>query len=136
MMRWVNEFKTFIQRGNVIDLAVGIIMGAAFGKMVSSLVGDVLMPPIGKLMGGLNFSELKWIIGQDPNDPSKMATLNYGSFIQTIVDFVIISFCVFLLVKLVNSLKRAEEAKPQPPSAQEQLLTQIRDILRDQSKGA
>ncbi len=136
MTKWISEFKTFIQRGNVIDLAVGVIMGAAFGKMVSSLVGDVLMPPIGKLLGGLNFSELKWVIGQDPTNPSKMATVNYGQFIQTMIDFIIISICVFILVKLVNSLKKAEEAKPTPPSPEAQLLTQIRDLMIEQGKAS
>lgn len=129
-MSILQEFKAFVQRGNVIDLAVGVIIGAAFGKIVSSLVADVIMPPIGMLTGGINFSELKLPLGGDPKDPSKFATLNYGAFLQTVVDFMIVAICVFFLVKLVNSLQRAQAAKPAEPSAQEKLLAEIRDLLK------
>ncbi|HMP04574.1 MAG TPA: large-conductance mechanosensitive channel protein MscL [Gemmatales bacterium] len=129
----LREFKTFIQRGNVIDLAVGVIIGAAFGRIVSSLVADILMPPIGLLTGGINFTDLKLSLGGDPNDAAKMVTLNYGSFLQTVVDFLIVAGCVFALVKGVNSLKRADEAKPAEPSAEAKLLSEIRDLLKDQA---
>ncbi|MCM2270302.1 MAG: large-conductance mechanosensitive channel protein MscL, partial [Thermoanaerobaculia bacterium] len=106
-MSLVSEFKTFLQRGNAIDLAVGVIIGGAFGKIVSSVVGDLLMPPIGLALGGLNFTDLKLTLGGTAEAP---VTLNYGNFLQASVDFVIIGFCVFLLVKAVNSMKRAEPA--------------------------
>lgn len=117
------EFKKFIMRGNVMDLAIGVIIGAAFGKIVGSLVEDVVMPAIGALMGGLNFSDLAFKIGS--------ATLKYGKFLQTCLDFLIIAWAIFLIVKLVNRLKR-EEAKPAPaaPPRQEVLLEEIRDLLK------
>ena len=126
-MSIVSEFKTFIQRGNVIDLAVGVIMGAAFGKIVSSLVADVLMPPIGALVGGINFSELKLRLGEGK------ATINYGSFLQTVFDFLIVAVCVFLLVKTINALNQTKApppAKPSEPSDEVKLLTEIRDLLK------
>ena len=116
-------------RGNVVDLAVGLVIGAAFGKIVTSFVNDVLMPPIGLLLGGVDFSDLrvtlKPAVGEDP-----AVTLNYGMFIQTVVDFTIIAFAIFLVVKTMNSLKRKEEAAPAPPPADVQLLTEIRDLLK------
>lgn len=129
-------------RGNVVDMAVGIIIGAAFGKIVNSLVNDVLMPPLGVLLGGVNFSEFKIIIkdavpatvGAAGNViPAVTAvTLNYGDFIQFIINFLIIAFAVFILVKIMNNLKRKEEAKPAPiPPKEELLLTEIRDILKN-----
>jgi large conductance mechanosensitive channel len=123
----VSEFREFIQRGNVVDMAVGVIMGAAFGKIVASVVNDVLMPPIGLATGGIDFKALKATIGGSPETP---VTINYGVFIQTIVDFVIVAFCVFLLVKAVNRLR--QPAPPPPatePSADVKLLTEIRDLL-------
>lgn len=120
-MGMLKEFKEFAMRGNVVDLAVGIIIGAAFGKIVSSLVGDVIMPPFGKLMGGVNFSDL--FISLDPEKTAGISSLAkakeagaaviaYGSFINTLIDFVIIAFCIFLLVKAMNAIKRAPEAGP------------------------
>jgi len=122
------EFREFIQRGNVIDMAVGVIIGGAFGKIVSALVDGVLMPPIGLATGGVDFAELRIPIGGTIEAP---VTLNYGLFIQTVVNFLIIAFCVFLLVKGVNRLKRPEPAPaPAGPPEDVQLLTEIRDLLR------
>lgn len=133
-MSVISEFRQFIQRGNVIDLAVGVIMGAAFGKIVNSLVADVIMPPIGYLVGGVKFTDLKFQMPALPlADPDKApATINYGNFLQTMFDFLIISFCVFLLVKGINSLqkKKDEEKKPAELSTTEKLLTEIRDSLK------
>jgi large conductance mechanosensitive channel len=132
-MGMVQEFKEFIQRGNVIDMAVGVIIGAAFGKIVASVVNDVLMPPIGLASGGMDFKALKFAIGGTPEAP---VTINYGMFLQTTIDFLIIAFCVFLLVKGVNKLRApapvAAPAAPEP-SAEEKLLTEIRDLLRQRS---
>jgi len=126
----LGEFREFIQRGNVVDMAVGVIIGGAFGRIVSSIVGDVLMPPIGLATGGVDFKSLKLAIGGTPEVP---VTINYGAFIQTTIDFVIIAFCVFLLVKAVNQLRRpaaAAAAAPPEPRAEEKLLTEIRDLLK------
>ncbi len=117
------EFKKFIQRGNVIDLAVGIIIGAAFGKVVSTLVDAVLMPPIGALIGGVNFSALQFTI-------YGTATIRYGLFLQALVDFLIIGFCVFLIVKAVNELQGPKDEAPKEPPPQEKLLMEIRDLLK------
>ena len=122
------EFKEFIQKGNVVDMAVGVIIGAAFGKIVTSAVGALLMPPIGLATGGMDFKSMKFVIGGTPEAP---VTINYGSFIQTSIDFLIIAFCVFLLVKGVNALRRPAPAPAAPePPAEEKLLTEIRDLLR------
>jgi large conductance mechanosensitive channel len=122
------EFREFIQRGNVVDMAVGIIIGAAFGAIVTALVDGILMPPIGLATGGVDFSELKIVIGGTVEAP---VTLNYGLFIQTVINFLIIAFCVFLLVRGVNRLKRPEpEPAPAGPPEDVQLLTEIRDLLR------
>ena len=130
-MSMASEFKTFIQRGNVIDLAVGVIIGGAFGRIVSSFVGDVLMPPIGLALGGVAFADLKATIGGTAEAP---VTLNYGAFAQSVVDFVIVAFCVFLLVKAVNAMKKPEPpAAPAEPTAQEKLLAEIRDLLRQRA---
>jgi large conductance mechanosensitive channel len=127
-MGMLAEFKAFVQRGNVVDMAVGVIIGAAFGKIVSSIVSDVLMPPIGLATGGMDFKALKLVIGGTPEAP---VAINYGVFIQTLIDFTIIAFCVFLLVKLVNTLKRPEEAAPPTaPPEEVKLLTEIRDLLK------
>ena len=122
----IKEFKEFIQRGNVIDLEVGVIIGAAFGKIVTSLVDDILMPIIGIILGKVDFSSLSVTVGS--------AVIKYGSFIQNLIDFLIVAFCIFLIVKLVNKLtkKKKEEKKAEPPapSKEEVLLTEIRDILK------
>ena len=124
-MSVASDFRDFINRGNVMDLAVGVIIGAAFGKIVSSLVGDVLMPVIGLIMGGVNFSGLAVQIGGTAEAPT---LLKYGSFIQSIVDFLIIAACVFALVRMVTALQGAKAAAG--PTATEKLLTEIRDLLR------
>ncbi|OQP08133.1 large-conductance mechanosensitive channel [Geobacillus sp. 46C-IIa] len=123
-----NEFKKFALRGNVVDLAVGVIIGGAFGKIVSSLVNDIIMPLIGLILGGINFSDLSWKVGK--------AVVKYGAFIQTVVDFLIIAFSIFLFVKLINTLyermKKQEEVKETAPTLtkEEELLTEIRDLLK------
>jgi large conductance mechanosensitive channel len=127
-MRWLQEFKTFIQRGNVIDLAVAVIIGAAFGKIVTSLVGDIIMPVIGIVTRGVNISGLAFTLDD--------AVLKYGAFLQAVIDFLIVAFCVFLLVKAINALKvqklLAGEPKPAEMTLQEKLLTEIRDLLKAQ----
>lgn len=132
-MAIIHEFKKFAMRGNVADMAVGIIIGGAFGKIVSSLVADVLMPPLGLLLGNVNFSELAVTLKAASGDAAAV-TLNYGRFIQTVLDFVIMAFAVFLLIKGMNSLKKKEAdapAAPPEPSKEEQLLGEIRDILKN-----
>ena len=124
----LKEFKDFAMRGNVVDMAVGIIIGAAFGKIVSSLVSDVIMPPIGMIMGSVSFSDLSLSLGSGED----AATLNYGMFIDTVINFLIVALAVFFLIKAINTLKKKEEekpAEPPKPSAEEQLLTEIRDLL-------
>ncbi len=132
-MGMVSEFKDFAMRGNVVDMAVGIVIGAAFGKIVSSFVADVLMPPIGLLLGGVDFRDLAMTIQAAVGDQPAV-TINYGVFVQTVVDFVIIAFAIFLVVKAMNATKKKEAAAPPPeppkPSAEELLLTEIRDLLR------
>jgi large conductance mechanosensitive channel len=132
-MAIIKEFKEFAMRGNVVDLAVGVIIGAAFGKIVSSLVNDVIMPPIGYLTGGIDFKNLKILIKQG-NPAKKIAdvSINYGNFINTIIEFLIIAFCIFMVVKAINSLKKPEETAPvvdPGPTREEVLLTEIRDLL-------
>jgi large conductance mechanosensitive channel len=131
-MGMMQEFKTFAMRGNVVDMAVGIIIGGAFGKIISSFVADVIMPPIGLLLGGVNFSDLAITIKAAVGDAAAV-TLNYGKFIQTVVDFLIIAFAIFMVIKAMNSLKKKEEAAPSsppPPPKDEVLLTEIRDLLK------
>jgi large conductance mechanosensitive channel len=137
------EFKAFIRRGNVIDLAVGVIMGAAFGKIVSSLVGDVLMPPIGYALGNVDFKDLAFTLrpagpelGPDgkPLQPAIMIT--YGRFLQSLIDFVLIALCVFLLVKVINRMYKAPAEEPKAPSDEVRLLTEIRDLLKPPSSPA
>jgi large conductance mechanosensitive channel len=132
-MAVVKEFKAFVMRGNVVDLAVGVIIGVAFGKIVTSLVNDILMPPLGYLTGGVDFKYLKLIIRQ--GDPSKKiadVSINYGNFINVVIEFLIIAFCIFMVVKAINSMKKPEVAAPvadPEPTNEEVLLTQIRDLL-------
>ena len=134
-MGMMKEFKEFAVKGNVIDMAVGIIIGAAFGKIVSSFVGDVIMPPIGVLVGGIDFTNLALTI-KDAHGEIPAVVISYGKFIQTVVDFIIISFSIFIAIKGINSLKRKEEeapkAPPEPP-AQEVLLAEIRDLLKNKA---
>jgi large conductance mechanosensitive channel len=128
----LKEFKEFAVKGNMIDMAVGIIIGAAFGKVVSSLVKDVLMPPLGLLIGGVDFTDLA-ITLKAAADGAEAVTLNYGAFIQTIVDFLIVAFAIFVAIKVINTLKRKEEeaaAAPPKPSNEELLLSEIRDLLK------
>lgn len=145
MGKILQEFKTFAMRGNVIDMAVGVIIGGAFGKIVSSLVADVIMPLVGLLVGGLNFSQLKWTIKPAVMDGdavvSPEVSLNYGNFIQVTFDFLIIAVSVFLMVKAINTLskkKKEEAAKPvpPPPSDEVKLLAEIRDLLKKEKEGA
>jgi large conductance mechanosensitive channel len=132
-MAIVKEFKEFVMRGNVVDLAVGVIIGAAFGKIVTSLVTDVLMPPIGYILGGIDFNDKKIILV--PADASKKVAevaMRYGTFVNTLIDFIIVAFCIFMVVKTVNSLKKPAEAPPAAdpePTKEELLLTEIRDLL-------
>ncbi|MDB5157218.1 MAG: mscL [Mucilaginibacter sp.] len=132
-MAIVKEFKEFAMRGNVVDLAVGVIIGAAFGKIVTSLVNDIIMPPIGYLTGGIDFKDLKLLIKHgDPTKKIADVTINYGNFINTMIEFLIVAFCIFMVVKAINSLKNPEEAAPvaEPvPTKEETLLTEIRDLL-------
>lgn len=133
-MSMISEFKDFAMRGNVVDMAVGIVIGGAFGKIVSSFVADVLMPPIGLLLGGVDFSDLAITLSAATADVDAVL-LSYGVFIQTVVDFLIIAFAIFLVVKAMNSLMKEEEAPEAPPappapSNEEVLLTEIRDALR------
>lgn len=140
------EFKEFAMRGNVIDMAVGVIIGAAFGKIVSSLVDDIIMPLIGVATGGMNFTDYKWVIQKAVVDGTTQevltpeVTMNWGTWVQTIVDFLIVAFCIFIAIKAMNQLKRkqaeapAEPAPAPEPTKEEQLLTEIRDLLKDQAK--
>ncbi len=136
-MSFINEFKAFAMRGNVVDMAVGIIIGGAFGKIITSLVNDVIMPPIGVMVGGVDFAELKLQLKEASVDVAGNAvaavTINYGQFIQTTIDFLIVAFAIFMVVKLMNALKKKEAEKlvaPPSPSKEEALLTEIRDILK------
>jgi len=136
-MSMMSEFREFAMRGNVVDMAVGIVIGGAFGKIVSSFVSDVLMPPIGLAIGGVDFSQLSVTLKQAAGE-AEAVTLNYGAFIQSVVDFVIIAFAIFMVIKAMNSMKKKEEAKPEePPKPSEEvtLLTEIRDQLRGQNRG-
>ena len=139
MKQMLKEFRDFAVKGNVVDMAVGVIIGGAFGKIVSSLVSDVLMPPIGKLMGGVDFSNLFFTLGPEQyvtlEEAKKAgaATLNYGIFINAVINFVIVAFCVFLMVKAIIVAKKKEAAAPSAPPApsrQEVLLAEIRDLLK------
>ncbi|MBQ1201842.1 MAG: large-conductance mechanosensitive channel protein MscL [Alistipes sp.] len=143
-MGFLKEFKAFALKGNVMDMAVGVIIGGAFGKIVTSLVNDVIMPPIGLVVGGVDFTDLKLVIKkavvEGGAEIAPAVTWNYGAFIQQVVDFTILALCVFMMVKIMNKLMKKEEAKPAPapappaPSKEEVLLTEIRDLLKEQKK--
>ncbi|GGH31736.1 large-conductance mechanosensitive channel protein MscL [Sphingobacterium alkalisoli] len=134
-MSFLKEFKEFAMRGSVVDLAVGVVIGGAFGKIVTSLVNDIIMPPIGYLTGGVDFASLKYVL-KDANEAAgtEEVAVGYGNFVNVIIQFLIVAFCIFLVIKGINSLKRKEiEAPPvaPTPSKEEVLLTEIRDLLRD-----
>jgi large conductance mechanosensitive channel len=131
-MKLVDEFKAFAMKGNVVDMAVGIIIGAAFGKIVSSVVADIIMPPLGLLLGGVNFTDLK-VIMKAATDVVPAVTWNYGNFLQVTFDFLIVALAVFMLIKAINAAKKKEDAAPSTPPAipkEEILLTEIRDLLK------
>ena len=140
-MSFIQDFKAFALKGNVVDMAVGVIIGGAFGKIVTSIVNNIIMPPIGVLTGGMDFTDLKLVLKDAVKEGdqvvSEAVTLNYGQFIQDVVDFLIIAFCIFLLVKGIAALSRKKEEKPAEPapapepSAEEKLLTEIRDLLKN-----
>lgn len=132
-MKLLNEFKDFAMKGNVVDMAVGIIIGAAFGKIITSFVADIIMPPIGLLVGGVNFTELKVIL-KAATQTNPAVTWNYGNFIQVTFDFLIVAFAIFMVIKAMNAAKKKEEVKPvapPAPSREEILLTDIRDLLKN-----
>lgn len=139
----IKDFKEFISRGNVIDLAVGVIIGASFGKIVSSVVDDLLMPVIGILIGGINFRDIKLTLADAVLDPSgkvikQAVTINFGNLIQTTLDFVIIAAAIFVIIKLINMLRKKEQntpPPPAPPTKEEELLTEIRDLLKEKRNG-
>ena len=131
-MKLVDEFKAFAFKGNVVDMAVGIIIGIAFGKIVTSVVSDIIMPPIGLLLGGVNFTDLK-VVMKAATETLPAVTLNYGNFIQVTIDFLIVAFVIFMMIKAMNSTKKKEEAAPAAPPApskEETLLAEIRDLLK------
>lgn len=138
MKKFFTEFKEFAMRGNVVDMAVGVIIGAAFGKIVTSLVNDIIMPAIGMATGGMNFSDFKWVIQKGVTEGTEVITpevaITWGAFVQTIIDFIIIAFCIFVAIKFINNLKKkpAEEPAPEAPAGptSEELLTEIRDLLK------
>jgi large conductance mechanosensitive channel len=141
--KFLSDFKDFAVKGNVIDMAVGVIIGGAFGKIVTSLVNDVIMPTVGIAIGGLDFKNLKWVMKDAVMDGETVVSpevaMNYGNFIQNVVDFIIIAFCIFVMIKLIMNLKRKKEEPvqepapaPEPePSNEEKLLTEIRDLLKE-----
>ena len=141
MKKFFEEFKTFAMRGNVIDLAVGVVIGGAFGKITTSLVNDIIMPAVSMLTGGINFSDWKWILKEAVVDASgaevaAAVSINYGTLISTIIDFIILAFAIFCMVRTINKLHRkkeepAEEPAPAEPTAEEKLLTEIRDLLKE-----
>ena len=133
-MSMMSEFKKFAMRGNVVDLAVAVVIGAAFGRIITSFVNDVLMPPIGLLLGGVDFTEFIWTLKEATGEAAAV-TVNYGVFIQHVVDFTIIAFAIFMVIRAFENMKKKEETIPSPPpepNAEEKLLTEIRDLLKDQ----
>lgn len=133
-MSLLKEFRDFAMRGNVVDLAVGVIIGAAFGKIVSSLVANIIMPPLGLLIGGVDFKQFKWVLKPAEGDIPAVV-MEYGNFIQTVFDFIIVAFAIFIAIKVMNKLyKKKEVEKPAPkPTNEEVLLTEIRDLLKQQN---
>ena len=148
MSNLIKEFKEFAMRGNVIDMAVGVVIGAAFGKIVSSLVDDIIMPLVGVATGGINFTDYKWEVQKAVTDAqgavvTPEVTMNWGAWVQTVVDFLIVAFCIFIMIKFMNNLRKkkpVEEEAPAPalpePTAEEKLLTEIRDLLRQERDSA
>lgn len=147
MKKFLNEFKDFAMRGNVVDMAVGVIIGAAFGKIVSSLVDDIIMPLIGVATGGMNFTDYKWVIQKAVMDGQTVlkpeVTMNWGAWVQTVVDFIIVAFCIFVMIKFINNVRKKMERQkneeaaaaaeaPAAPTKEEELLTEIRDLLKEQ----
>ena len=136
MGKFIQEFKDFAVKGNAVDMAVGVIIGGAFGKIVSSIVNDIIMPPIGWLIGGIDFKELVFNMPVNPlNENLEPVSIHWGNFVQETLNFFIIAFCVFLLIKLINSFKKKDEhtpIKPAEPSVEEKLLMEIRDLLKEQ----
>ena len=130
-MSFAKDFKAFIMRGNVVDLAIAVVIGAAFGKVVSSLVSDIIMPPLGVITGGIDFSKMKVIIQNSP-DPKKVVAISYGAFIDTIIAFLIISLAIFIVIKLLERVMPKKEAAPPPTPPDVVLLTEIRDLLKHQ----
>ncbi|MCA7015327.1 large-conductance mechanosensitive channel protein MscL [Dickeya dadantii] len=134
-MSFIKEFREFAMRGNVVDLAVGVVIGAAFGKIVSSLVSDIIMPPLGLLIGGVDFKQFHWVLREAQGNIAAVS-INYGVFIQNIFDFIIVAFAIFMAIKLMNKLRRTQQEEPSAPpkiSAEEKLLTEIRDLLKQQA---
>lgn len=129
-MSMISEFKAFAMRGNVIDLAVGVVIGAAFGKIVSSLVDGVIMPPLGKLIGGVDFSAFKWVLTPAGVDGKGDVAILYGAFINTMIQFLIVALAIFIVVKAINKISRKQEDAPAAPAADVVLLTEIRDLLK------
>ncbi|RLM20427.1 large-conductance mechanosensitive channel [Brenneria alni] len=135
-MSIIKEFREFAMRGNVVDLAVGVIIGAAFGKIVSSLVSDIIMPPLGLLIGGVDFKQFSLVL-RDAQGDTPAVIMHYGVFIQNIFDFIIVAFAIFMAIKLMNKMRRKQEdapAEPPKPNAEEILLTEIRDLLKNQQQ--
>jgi large conductance mechanosensitive channel len=130
-MSFFSEFKTFAARGNVVDLAVGVVIGAAFGKIVTSLVDQIIMPPIGLVIGGVDFSAYKWILKAAGADGKGEVAIQFGAFLNTLIQFAIVALAIFLVVKLMNRLIKKEEAAPAAPAADVVLLTEIRDLLKN-----
>ena len=133
MKKFLEEFKAFAMRGNVLDMAVGVVIGGAFGKITASLVNDIIMPLISMLTGGIDFSSWKWVLKAAEGDAAEVA-VNFGSFIAVVLDFIIIAFAVFCMVKAINKFHKKKEeapAAPPEPSAEEKLLTEIRDLLKE-----
>ncbi len=131
-MSMAGEFKAFIMRGNVIDMAVGIVIGAAFKDVVTSFVNDVIMPPIGLAIGGVDFTKLKWVLKAAGADGKGGVAITYGTFINTVITFLIISFVIFMMVKVINRMHKKKEEAPAAPPADVALLTEIRDLLKKQ----
>lgn len=146
MSKFLKDFRDFAMRGNVIDMAVGVIIGAAFGKIVSSLVDDIIMPLVGVATGGINFTDYKWVIQPEVKDAAgeiitPLVSLNWGTWVQTVVNFLIVAFCIFVMIRFMRNLRKKKEeevaAAPAPapePTKEEVLLTEIRDLLKEQQK--